>query len=435
MRKTGLIGRTLVHSLSPQIHHKFYELTGIPGTYELFETSKHMLGDLLSRMSKQQMNGVNVTIPYKTDVIQYMNMVTDEAMAIGAVNTIKFDSGSMIGYNTDYFGLKTLLETNGIALADKTIAVLGTGGAARCAVTLARDEGAKQVLAVSRHPENADEDLGAVSYNALNDLASIGVLINATPVGMHPDTDACPVSDNVIAKCEAVADMVYNPAKTLLLQKAQSRGIKAVNGLLMLVAQAIKAQEIWTNRTFAEHLYHDVQTYVHGHLYAHKPNIVLIGMPGCGKSSIGRQLAERMHMQFADTDDMIEQAHGSIPTIFEHEGEEAFRRYEHVMAKRTAALSGSVIATGGGMVLSDRSMQALNETGTIVYINRPLRRLLDDVDTTSRPLLSEGRHKLIELFSARSPLYNQYAEITVENIVDVDTCVADIITRIKEYER
>jgi shikimate dehydrogenase len=433
MTKAGLIGGKLSHSLSPQIHEKYWRLTSQTGQYSLIETSEACLGERLDELQAQGYAGVNVTIPHKTAVMRYLNDITPEAQAIGAVNTVLFASGRRIGHNTDYFGLKSLLEQNGFLLVGKRVVILGSGGAARCALSLAKDEKAAEVLVVSRAPEKADPALNAVGYNVLDRIKAIDVLINATPSGMYPNTDACPVSDDVIQKCASVVDMIYNPEQTLLLQKAALMGKGYANGLWMLCAQALKAEEIWTGAAFNEQICRTIFDELRSH--APRTNIVLIGMPGSGKSTIGRIVAERLGYQFADTDTLIEEQHGRIPDIFAAQGEAAFREMELVTARQTSQRQNTVISTGGGIVQTSAAMNALKETGFVVYIDRPLETLLSEVDTSNRPLLAGGREHLITLFNRRHTLYRQYADLTVVNDGTAEQCAEDILLKLEELKK
>lgn len=432
MNNTGLIGEKLGHSLSPQIHQRFYHITNIQGNYQLFETPKNDLGALLTRLEVKGYSGLNVTIPYKTEVMGYLDEISKEATAIGAVNTIRLENGKRYGHNTDYFGLKTLLEYNNIAVKDKRVVILGSGGAARCAFRLVLDEGAKEGIVISRNPNSADKAFVTAGYDTLSSLNAIDVLINTTPVGMSPHENACPVEDSVIQKSNSVVDLIYNPQETVLLKKAKACGKITANGLLMLTAQAIKAQEIWNNQTYSQSIYQDVFSFIQNSLHPKKTNVVLIGMPGCGKTSIGKRLAEQLDMYFTDTDALIIQKHGSITDIFSNQGEPIFRQYEHQATAEVATLSDTVISTGGGIILDERNMQTLKKTGIVVFVDRPLVKLLSDIDTSSRPLLAQGKHKLSSLYDARYPLYQKYADITADNATDMDACIADIMKKLEE---
>ena len=433
MIKAGLIGGRLSHSISPQIHEKFWHLTGKLGRYALLEMTERHIGERLRELQAQGYAGVNVTIPHKTAVMRYLDVLSPEADAIGAVNTVHFFSGKRIGYNTDYYGLKSLLEQNGFSLAGRRVVILGSGGASRCALALAKDEQAAEVFVVSRSPENADPKLGAVDYGVLDDLDAIDVLINSTPAGMHPNVDDCPVSDKVIEKCGAVVDMIYNPARTLLLQKAAKLGKGTANGLWMLCAQALKAEEIWTGKTFDDDICRTIYTGLKSPVA--RTNIVLIGMPGSGKSTIGHLLAERLFLRFADTDAMVEAQHGLIQTIFDTQGEPAFRDMELQAARQCANRQNTVVSTGGGIVQTAPAMEALKETGLVIYIDRPLETLLAEVDISGRPLLAGGRQQLITLFNRRRALYQQYADLTVINSGSAQQCADEIIRKLEDMKK
>ena len=262
MVKAGLIGEKLGHSLSPKIHRKFYEYTGIKGSYELFEVDKDGLKDGIRALAQRGYNGVNVTIPYKQDVIPLVQKISPEAKRIGAVNTIDFSGDGYHGYNTDYFGLEILFDQNNIEIACRTAVILGWGGAARCVERLLLDKGIKTAAIISRTPKKVEAQSPAMGYTALPGMKDIDILVNTTPVGMYPDTDACPVSAAVIKNTKNVVDIIYNPAETQLLKHAKALGKKGVNGLLMLVGQAVRAQEIWNGKRFSDDvtmaIYHDM---------------------------------------------------------------------------------------------------------------------------------------------------------------------------------
>jgi shikimate dehydrogenase len=429
MVKAGLIGESLRHSLSPQIHEKYGRLIGTDIHYDLLETPPEGLAGLLDRLEADGYMGVNVTIPYKKAVMPYLHTLSPQAQAIGAVNTIRFENGRRTGHNTDYFGMKSLLERHNISLAGQRVAVLGSGGAARCAYFLAKDEGASEVFTISRHPKAADTELNTVSYDALAHLDHIGVLINATPVGMHPHTDACPVPDTVINKCGAVVDTIYNPAETQLLKKAAALNLPHANGLWMLCAQALAAQAVWTGRPFT------MDECAAVHEFVLRSNIVLIGMPGSGKSTVGRLLSDRLGLSFVDTDAMVEATHGSIPVIFAAKGEAIFRGYELSAAREAASLVRVVLSTGGGIVQTEQAMLALRESGIIVYVDRPLETLLMETETEGRPLLADGRSALIALYEKRYQLYRGYADIIVENTADAQSCAENIIKKLEAYRQ
>jgi shikimate dehydrogenase len=262
-------------------------------------------------------------------------------------------------------------------------------------------------------------------------MRDIGVLINTTPVGQSPKTDACSVDDDVIEKSGAVVDLIYNPRETALLQKAAALGKRCAGGLPMLCAQAVKAEEIWTGVPFdeavCERIYERMAAWM-------QTNIVLIGMPGSGKSTIGRHLAERLGMRFMGTDEMIESHHGVIKDIFASQGEVAFRAMELEAAQYAARRANTVISTGGGVVQTQAAMNALKASGVTVYVDRPLALLLADTEIEHRPLLAGGREALTGLYEKRRVLYEGYADIRGINDADLESCVDAIIKKLEEYK-
>ncbi len=418
MIKACLLGKKLGHSLSPVIHEKFFELTGIKGSYQLHETQQEKLGSVIKELGEKDFRGANVTIPFKTDIIQFLDDISEEAQAIGAVNTILFSGGKTKGFNTDYYGLKNILDNAQISIEGRVVAVLGTGGASKCAVKLAKDMNAAQILIVSRNPKSKE-----ISYQELGNEAGIDVLVNTTPAGMYPDVYGCPVSNDVIEKSGCVVDIVYNPMQTQLMKKAQAMGKKTAGGLLMLTSQAIKAQEIWNDEKYNENIYKEVYEYVRDL----KTNIVIIGMPGSGKSSIGKAVSEKLGKNFIDTDELIEQQHGSISDIFNKKGEPIFREYERQAAKLASDIRGAVIATGGGIILDKSNIDQLKKTGLIVFIDRPLSVLIKETDGSGRPLIADDNNRIKELYEKRYGLYNKYADVVVNNDEDIDKCANKII--------
>ncbi len=429
MMRAGLIGGRLGHSFSPQIHEAYGRLVGQDIRYTLHETDAHGLEALLAKLQSEGYAGVNVTMPHKKAVMPLLDEISPEAEAIGAVNTVRFEGTRRTGHNTDYFGLGWMLKRAGISLAGQSVVILGSGGAARCAAALAKDGGAR-VTVLSRNPQDADPALDAVGYDALDGLQSIGVLVNTTPAGMVPDIDGCPVTPDVLARCGAVADIVYNPPETRLVQRAAARGIRCAEGLPMLVAQALRAEQLWTGIPFGDAACEAVLETVRAGM---RTNIVLTGMPGSGKSAVGRRLAEKLGMGFLDTDARVEAEHGVIADIFAVQGEAAFREMEREAAQYTARRANAVIATGGGIVQTAAAMRALKASGIIVYVDRPLELLLRDTETAHRPLLAGGREALVGLYEKRRALYEGSADIIVKNDKDVAHCVDAIIKALEEY--
>lgn len=400
----GLIGEKLGHSYSKEIHNLIADYG-----YELREVKREELGAF---MTERAFSGINVTIPYKKSVMDYLDVISDDAKKIGAVNTVVNRDGKLYGYNTDFYGLKALLIHNGVSVRNKKVLILGSGGTSDTAYNVVTGLNAKEAIKVSRTKKD-----GFVTYDEAARLHSdADVIINATPVGMYPDDDGVPVNIGIFPSLSAVIDAIYHPLRTNLVSDAEKRGIKACGGLYMLVAQAVYAAALFENKKPDENLIDDV----YGKILNDKRNIVLIGMPSSGKTTIGKALAARMGKRFADTDELIVGTTGkSIPEIFEKEGEKVFREIEKKVICDIAVNDGTVIATGGGVILDEKNVLALKRNGVIVYLDRKIDNL---IATDSRPL-SSNVDDLKKLYAKRKPLYEKYAEITIDDNDDVATVV------------
>ena len=397
----GLLGRTLGHSYSPQIHKNLGSYD-----YRLFEVEPEALPEFLKSGS---FSGLNVTIPYKIEVIPYLSSLSEVARRVGAVNTIvKTEDGRLIGHNTDYFGFQTMLSHSGISVAGKKVLVLGTGGASAMAQCALADQGA-QVVVISRKGEN--------NYDNLQKHADACLIVNATPVGMYPNTGVSHVDLDLFPKLEGALDLIYNPARTKLLLDAEKRGLIAENGLLMLVAQAWESAHWFTG----EKISREKILQIHRQLRNQMENLVLIGMPGCGKSTIGPLLADQLGRTFVDADEVLQQQYGPIGDIFRQQGEEAFRQMETAVLQNLGKQSSLVIATGGGCVTRDRNYPLLHQNGRIFW----LRRSLDALPTDGRPL--SQAQGVQTLFQVRRPLYEQFADQAVDNNSAPDQVCRDII--------
>ena len=400
----GLIGEKLGHSYSKEIHNLIADYG-----YELREVKREELGAF---MTERAFSGINVTIPYKKSVMDYLDVISDDAKKIGAVNTVVNRDGKLYGYNTDFYGLKALLIHNGVSVRNKKVLILGSGGTSDTAYNVVTGLNAKEAIKVSRTKKD-----GFVTYDEAARLHSdADVIINATPVGMYPDDDGVPVNIGLFPSLSAVIDAIYHPLRTNLVSDAENRGIKACGGLYMLVAQAVYAAALFENKKPDENLIDDV----YWKILNDKRNIVLIGMPSSGKTTIGKALAARMGKRFADTDELIVGTTGkSIPEIFEKEGEKVFREIEKKVICDIAVNDGTVIATGGGVILDEKNVLALKRNGVIVYLDRKIDNL---IATDSRPL-SSNVDDLKKLYAKRKPLYEKYAEITIDDNDDVATVV------------
>ena len=361
----GCIGEHLSHSFSKEIHNKIE-------TYEY--TIREVARDELDTfMTERKFTAINVTIPYKQDVIPYLDEISDIARSIGAVNTIVNRGGKLYGYNTDFFGMQSCITRTGITLAGKKVLILGTGGTSRTAQAVAAAMGAGEIVVVSR-----TEKPGVITYEqAYRDHRDAGVILNTTPVGMFPSPGVAPVDIACFPDLSGVFDAIYNPLSSRLVMDAVEKGIPATGGLYMLVAQAVFAAEKFTGKTYGNTLIDDI----YREIFLSKQNIVLTGMPASGKTTVGKQLAETTGRTFVDTDAEIVKKYGmEIPEIFEKFGEEGFREREQDVIAEVGMHSGLVIATGGGAVLRNENINSLRQNGKIYFLDRPLDKLLPTPD-------------------------------------------------------
>lgn len=422
--KYGLIGKTLVHSYSKEIHEALGRYQ-----YQLFSLAEDEMPDFINA---RDFRGLNVTIPYKKDVIPLCDEVTDLARGIGAVNTLFWKNASgtgssesisqedkiLVGHNTDYEGFLYAASRAGIDFEGKGVLILGTGGTSLMARRAAADQNAAKIYIASRHPETDPPSgskiqdagiLSTVSYDQLPEIAdSIDVIVNTTPVGTFPNNMQQMIRLKDFPGCQAVIDVIYNPFKTALLLEAEKLGLKYTNGLPMLVAQATAAAGYFlgTPGAFQKENQRIIKA-----LKQQMGNIVLIGMPGTGKSIIGKLLAELTGKTLQDTDAKIEEeAEMTIPEIFEKEGEAGFRDRESAICKKLGKERNLIIATGGGAILRPENVAALRQNGTLVHITRSI----DKLPTRGRPL-SKNIEALKKMEAQRMPLYKSAADITFRN--------------------
>lgn len=387
----GLLGKTLRHSYSKIIHEWMAEYT-----YDLYETSEEGLRDLIFRPDA---GGFNVTIPYKQTVIPFCDVLSPSAQAIGSVNTLyRDDAGRLVGDNTDYYGFSYLARRTGISFAGRKVVILGSGGTSLTARRVAADQGAREIVIVSRSGEN--------NYENLSRHADAEILINTTPVGMYPHNEGKLVNLSDFPSCVGVLDVIYNPHRTNLILDAEAAGIPSGGGLPMLVAQAAPAVGHFSGRTIDETVIEDVLA----RLTRRMCNLVLVGMPGCGKSTVGELLAEKTGRRFVDTDALIvERAGCSIPEIFARDGEAAFRDLEAQVVADTAKESGLIIATGGGVLLREENRRALRQNSRVIFLERDLSLL----PSAGRPI-SQSR-PIEDLYAERLPLYRAAADAVITN--------------------
>ena len=415
--KYGLIGEKLGHSFSKEIHAEIgmydYELKEIPREKikEFFEEKDFL--------------GINVTIPYKEEVIPFLDWISEDAKKIGAVNTIVNRNGKLYGYNTDYYGAKNLIIKTGVEINNKKVLILGTGGTSKTLFSVVKDLGAREIIKVSRSGKD-----NCVKYDEAVKLhGDAEVIVNTTPSGMYPNGDSVPIDINAFVKTEGVIDVIYNPLNTRLVLQAKEKNIKASGGLYMLVGQAVKAAEHFMNAEIdKERITNDI----YEKIISRKLNVVLIGMPGSGKSTVGKIIAEKTGKTFIDTDELIERETGLSPgQIITGYGEQYFRNIEKETVKKAAQGNGAVIATGGGIVKDGDNISELKKNGVICFIDRDIGLL---AMTPDRPLSSDAV-KLKKIFDERYDKYLSGADFTVKSDSTAEDVADRIIGLLKNVEK
>ncbi|MDY3902737.1 shikimate kinase [Peptoniphilus sp.] len=407
--KYGLIGENLSHSKSKEIHELFGKYN-----YNLKDLKK---SDVESFLENKNFIGINVTIPYKEISMKYLNYVDDLAREIGAVNTIVNRAGKLIGYNTDYFGFDYSLNHFDINIKDKKVLILGSGGASKMIQKLARDKGAESVIVISRSGEN--------NYETLDKFKDYNILINATPVGMYPNNMECKVDLDKFQDLESVIDLIYNPLNTKLILDAKRLGLKTMSGLLMLVVQAFFAAELFLDEKLDKCLIKKVYL----KLKRDMQNIVFVGMPSAGKTTMAMLLSEKLNREFFDTDKLIEEREGKIPEIFKNKGEKYFREVETKILNEVSKKTGVVIATGGGTPLKEINRDLILQNSLVIYLDRDLKNL----ETEGRPL-SKNLDNLKKMYEIRHKIYEDISHIKIKVIEDKEKNLEKILEKIKNYE-
>lgn len=407
MLKCGLLGEKLGHSYSPQIHSMLADYE-----YKLFEKSPEELEDFLK---SGEFDGLNVTIPYKKSVMPYCAELSPTAAQIGSVNTIvRRSDGSLYGDNTDAFGFENLIVHNGIEVKGKKALVLGTGGASVTAQAVLKNLGASEVVVISRKGED--------NYENIAKHADAEIIANTTPVGMYPNNGKAAVDLAQFPKLSGVLDVVYNPARTALLLQAEKLCIPCAGGLYMLVSQAKRSCELFTGKSTPDSEIDRIERVLSHQMQ----NIVIIGMPGSGKTAVSTMLAERLGRKIFDTDTIVSEKAGmTIPEIFAAQGEAGFRKLETEATAEVGKLSGNIISTGGGVVTVADNYELLHQNGVIVWIERDTNKLARD----GRPISLSS--DLNELYAARLPLYERFADIKADNNGDINDTVNAIMEMIK----
>ncbi len=434
--KYGLIGEKLKHSYSKDIHNFLgnneYSLVEIPKTeIDMF-------------MELKKFKGINVTIPYKETVMKYCNL-SSQAEKIGAVNTIVNRSGCLYGYNTDYFGFLTMVRKNNIVFDDVKVLILGSGGTSKTVSVVAIDEGARQVTVIARqNTVNVKNDrIKFDTYNNIDMYYDYDIIINTTPVGMYPNNGEVPISKKDISEfknLKAAIDVIYNPMRTMFLNMVSSRGIPVYGGLYMLIAQAFYAHKLFFDENFVEKIGN--YNIFHAHTFPFEEseemalnnavlefenkfcNFVLIGMPGSGKTTIGKLLSKKLKLKFVDVDEEIKKSTGKLPSkIIKENGESEFRRIESIIVENLSKKNSCVIATGGGSVLDKQNRDALKQNGVVIFLDREIEKL----DKKDRPLSLE----IEKLHNVRFPIYKEFADYEIKVDGEKNEVVDNIIRKIK----
>lgn len=404
----GIIGKTLTHSFSAEIHPKLFNCK-----YEKCELSENEIPQF---MAKKDFKGINVTIPYKKTVIPFIDKLDETAKSTGVVNTVINKNGVLYGYNTDFSGLCMLINKSGVSVKDKLVLIFGSGATSITARAVALSMGAKDVIRLSR---SGKEDCD--SYKNIEEYyEKASIIINTTPCGTYPDIYETAADITSFKNLDAVFDVVYNPIKSKLICDAEKMGVTALGGSIMLVFQAVFAARLFSGEDISDkkgfEIYED--------LIKLKQNIVLIGMPSSGKTTVGKALARALNRDFVDTDFKIEEKYGRSPkTIISESGEEFFRNAETDAIREISKRQGIVIASGGGSVLREINADLLKENGKLVFLEKSLQNL---ASTDSRPL-SDNFKKLEKMFIERTPIYKKYADLTVDANIDVSNIINKII--------
>lgn len=403
----GLVGHPLGHSKSPQIHKNFlYD-------YRLFDLAEEDFHDF---MVKKDFDGINVTIPCKIKVMDYLDQIDPAAQAIGAVNTVVKKDGILIGYNTDYAGLKYSLDRIGLSLRGKKVLILGSGGASKTCQALAKNQAAKEIRIISR--------TGPYNYENLEESKDFEIIINASPIGMYPSCPDSRLDLGLFTDLEAVVDLVYNPLKTKLVLDAEDLGLKTQTGLAMLVGQAYEAARLFTGQDIPARLVEEIRRDLEGSM----KNIALIGMPGSGKSTLGRILSDKLGKEFIDTDEKFEEEFGLSPESYiDQYGEPSFRDKEEQIVQAYGKEASKVISLGGGSILSRANRDALRQNSFIIYLDRPL----DKLESAGRPL-SSSPERIQALYDQRAPIYESLAQVKVK--VEVGNIEASLDAIMKGLE-
>ncbi len=411
----GLVGRKLEHSFSEEIHNLFGN-----DKYKLYETE-----NIEEFIKSKNLRGINVTIPYKTEVIPFLDELDILARETMSVNTIINDSGKLIGYNTDYYGLKETLSYNNLEVKNKSILILGNGSVSKTAIKLMSDLGARKTVKLARKIRNKNDDL----LSNYESYVNFDIVINTTPIGMYPNNcDNLLIDIKKFKNIECLIDLIYNPIRTKLVLEAEKLNIKTINGLYMLVMQAKKAHELFLNKAIPL----NIANKIYRKVYRNHLNYVFVGLPLSGKTKYAKIIGEISRKTTKDTDDLLEAKYNSsIPDIFVTKGERVFREYEQSVVEDIYKCNSLAISTGGGLIENSINMELLKQNGVIIYLNRdPL--VISKKKIYGRPLLKKPSD-ILDLAKRRGPLYNKYADIVIDIQKDTNTHVNEIKEKVDEY--
>lgn len=410
MKTYGLIGKRLSHSYSPTVHAQLGRAIGEQYDYELFECDPEELESLIRN---KNCDGFNVTIPYKKTVLAFCDEISDEVLHIGAANAIIKKGDKICAHNTDYYGFRYMVYASGIKFGNKKVLVLGSGGASQAIKTALHDLGARETVIISR--------TGAFNYENLHLHSDAEIIINTTPVGMYPENGKAPLDLRAFTHLCGVLDLIYNPSLTELLLEAERLGIPHIGGIHMLVAQAKASYELFTGKRLPDKIINDTVRYIE----RDTQNIILTGMPGCGKSVIAKALQEMTGKAVIDTDEIIENRTGmTIPEIFRKRGETAFRVLESEVIREVSKNSSKIISLGGGAVLNPENYSPLHQNGKIFFIRRDTELLATD----GRPL-SKSPETLKQMQEIRLPLYRDFCDTEVENDGTIEDAASQILKK------
>ncbi|MBQ9940848.1 MAG: shikimate kinase [Clostridia bacterium] len=405
-KKCGLLGEKLSHSFSPQIHRLLADYE-----YSLFPTPSEKVEEFIT---KGDWYGINVTVPYKEKVIPYLDCISPEAKKIGAVNTVVRDKDNRLcGYNTDFYGFSYLVDFCGFDVKGKKCIILGSGGSSKTVFNVLQAKEAGEIVVISRRGEN--------NYDNINIHSDAGIIVNTTPVGMYPENYQKLIELRDFPQCRGVIDLIYNPEKTPLLLDAEKLGIKHSNGLLMLVAQAKAASEIFTGEKISDTAIHTILSGLRREML----NVVLVGMAGCGKSTVGKILAEKTNREFLDTDDIISQNGKTPAEIITTKGEAEFRKIETEVVRQTGKQRGKIIATGGGVVTVKENYPPLHQNGIIIFINRSPKLMTSE----NRPL--SEKYGVENLYNSRLPMYREFCDRETDGDKTPQEVAQDILDILK----